>query len=149
MGRNIIFCDLFSVLNDVEFTSYADYNTPYVIKKNIRSVIKSFENTSIELFKWFSDNQMKTNLEKYHLIASESKDLVINVKDNEITTSNCEKLLGIKTDHKLIFNADIDEICKKVGQKMTTLSGVIPYMNMAKRRPLLNTIFILKFNYCP
>ena len=47
---NIFVSDLFSVLNDVEFASYADDNTPYVVKNNIKGVIKSLENSSVELF---------------------------------------------------------------------------------------------------
>ena len=90
---NIFVSDLFSVLSDVEFASYADDNTPYVVKNNIRSVIKSLENTSVELFEWFSDNQMKANPDKCHFITSESKDLVINVENNQITNSKCENLL--------------------------------------------------------
>ena len=64
---------------------------------------------------------MKANPGKCHFITSESKGLVINVKNNQITNSMCGKLLGIKMDHKLIFNAHIDEICKKAGQKMNAL----------------------------
>ena len=107
---NIFVSNLFSVLSDVEFASYADDNTPYVVKNNIRSIIKSLKNTGVELFEWFSDNQMKANPDKCHFITSESKDLVINVENNQITNSKCEKLLGIKIDHKLTFNAHIDEI---------------------------------------
>ena len=108
---NIFVSDLFSVLNDVEFASYADFNTPYVVKNNIRSVIKSLKKTRVELFEWFSDKQMKANPEKCHFRTSESKDLLINVENNQITNSKCEKFLGIKIDHKLTFSAHINEIC--------------------------------------
>ena len=90
---NIFVSDLFSVLNDVEFASYADDNTPYVVKNNIKGVIKSLENSSVELFDWLPDNQMKANPDKCHFITSESKDLVINAENNQITNSKCEKLL--------------------------------------------------------
>ena len=50
---------------------------------------------------------------------------MINVESNQITNSKCEKLLGIKIDRKLTFNAHIDKICKKAGQKMNVLSRVI------------------------
>ena len=92
---------------------------------------------------------MKANPDKCHFITSESKDLVINVENNQITNSKCEKLLGIKTDHRLTFTAHIDEICKKGGQKMNALSRVIPYMNITKLRSLLNAFFMSQFNYCP
>ena len=44
---NIFVSDLFLVLSDVEFASYADDKKPYVVKNNIRSVIKSLENTRV------------------------------------------------------------------------------------------------------
>ena len=65
-------------------------------------------------------------------ITSESKDIEINVESNQITNGKCEKLLGIKIDHKLTFNAHIDEICKKVGQKINAMFRAIPYMNITK-----------------
>ena len=63
---------------------------------------------------------MKTNSDKCHFITSESKDLVINVENSQITNSKYEKLLGIKKNHKLTFHAHIEEICTKAGQKMNT-----------------------------
>ena len=70
---NIFVSDLFLVLSDVEFASYTDDNTTYVVKNNIKNV-KSLENTTVELFEWFSDYQMKTNIDKCHFITSETKD---------------------------------------------------------------------------
>ena len=115
----------------------------------IRSVIKSLQNTNVELFEWLSDNQMMASPEKCHFMTSESWDLLINVENNQITNSKYEKLLGIRVDHKLTFNALIDEIHKKAGQKMNALSRVTPYMNITKWRTLLNTFFMFQFNYCP
>ena len=37
---------------------------------------------------------------------------------------------------------------KKAGQKMNALSRVIPYMNITKRRTLLNTFFMPQLDYC-
>ena len=51
---------------------------------------------------------MKANPDKCHLITSESKDLVINVENNQITNNKSEKLLRIKAVHKLTFNAHIN-----------------------------------------
>ena len=103
------------------------------------------ENASVEFFECFSGNQIKS---KFHFISSESKGFVINVENNQIINSKCEKLLGIKIDHKLAFSAHIVEISKKAGQKMNVLSRVIiQYMNITKRRTLLNEFFTSQFNY--
>ena len=56
---NIFLCDLFRIMGETDFASYADDNTPYVLGDSIDDVIKSLEDDSINLFKWFLDNQMK------------------------------------------------------------------------------------------
>ena len=52
---------------ETDFTSYADDNTPYALGDSIDDVIKSLQNDSVNLFKWFLDNQMKANSDKCHL----------------------------------------------------------------------------------
>ena len=56
---NIFLCDLFLIMKETSFASYADDNTPYVTAENLDEVIKSSEKDSIKLFQGFSDNQMK------------------------------------------------------------------------------------------
>ena len=41
---------------------------------------------------------MKANPDNCHCITSKSKDIAINVENNQITNSKCKKLLGIKID---------------------------------------------------
>ena len=36
---NIFLCDLFFIMNDIEFASYADDNTPYVVGNDVQDVI--------------------------------------------------------------------------------------------------------------
>lgn len=67
---NIFLSDLFIVLKDFDFASYPDDNTPYVAGGNLDEVIYSLEGRAASLFKWFSDNQMKANPEKCHLLLS-------------------------------------------------------------------------------
>ena len=56
---NIFLCDLFYMMSDTDFASYADDNTPSVSADTIDEVIKRPETASVKLFKWFADNQMK------------------------------------------------------------------------------------------
>ena len=57
-------------MQNVDFGSYADDNTVYSACSNDDEVIHSMEEFSRKLFKWFADNQMKTNEDKCHLIIS-------------------------------------------------------------------------------
>ena len=100
-------------MNETDFASYADDNTPYVTGDSLESVINSLENVSIKLFKWFADNQMKANKDKCHHLISGSENISINVDGNIIGKSICEKLLGVNVDYKLKFNEHLDNILKK------------------------------------
>ena len=59
----IFLCDLFLIMDDIDFTSYADDNTPYAIGNHMEDVIFILQNSSKILFQWFVDNQMKVKPE--------------------------------------------------------------------------------------
>ena len=100
---NIFLCDMSFIMNDIDFASYADDNTPYVSSDSIEDVIRILENDSIKLFKWFCDTMMKANKDKCHLIISSNDHVSMKLDNIEIENSNCERLLGVKIDSKLKF----------------------------------------------
>ena len=59
------------------------------------------------------------------------------------------KLLGIKVDSRLNFSEHLDGIIKKASRKINALSRITPFMNVSKRRNLMNSFFTSQFNYCP
>ena len=91
-------------MKGTDFSSYADDNTPYRTADTIEEIIKLLERDSMMLFKWFSDNQMKANISKCHLLVNKNDEVVINLGETEIKNSEYEKLLGIKADTNLNFN---------------------------------------------
>ena len=76
--------DIFLFITKTEFTNYADDNTPYDINANIGKLIKSLENDSSILIKWFSDNYLVMNAEKSHLLATKHHNDIFIEVDNEI-----------------------------------------------------------------
>ena len=62
--------DLFFIFKNIDIASYADDNTPYISANNVNEVILSLEKATDTLFKWFSDNVMKSNADKCHLLVS-------------------------------------------------------------------------------
>ena len=60
----------------------------------------------------------------------------------------CKNLSGVTFDPKLTINAHINDICKKVGFKLNSSAWITPYMNLNKKRLLLNVFFMSQFNYC-
>ena len=67
---NIFLSDLFLIVKDVNIASYADDNRLSDSCDTIEEVLLSFQSLSKKLFQWLSDNQMKGNIEKCHLIMS-------------------------------------------------------------------------------
>ena len=78
-----------------DFASYADDNTHYALGDRMDD-IKSLEDDSINLFKWFLDNQMKANSDKCHLITSKQSCINLKIGNINIENSACEKLLGVR-----------------------------------------------------
>ena len=92
---------------------------------------------------------MRINAEKCHLLISPLNTVKIKIGNFDITNSKSEKLLGVKFDHKLSFDDHISELCKKASRKIHALSRVASYMNISKRRILMNAFFKSQFSYCP
>ena len=136
-------------MNDVDFASYADDNTPFFVGNDLDEVIFNLQNASITLFQWFKDNQMKANPDKCHFLCSSNSNKSIMIENEEICNSYCEKLLGVYFDRNLTFHSHIKNICKKAAQKLNALSIITSYMDFNKRKFALNAFFSSQFNYCP
>ena len=129
---NIFLSDLFLVISDTDFSSYADDNTIYDSGNSIDEVISSLQESAEKLFQWFSHNQMKGNTDKCHLIVSIDEPIEIRVSESLIKNSTCEKLLGVKIDNKHNFGTHVKGLCKKANNKLRALARATPYMSLRK-----------------
>ena len=92
---------------------------------------------------------MKANKDKVYFIISNNEHVSIKIDDNEVKSSDDEKVIGVKIDSKLNLKDHLDGVIKKARRKVSVLSPIAPYMNIAKRRLLMNLFFVSQFNYCP
>ena len=136
-------------MNETNFASCADDNTPYSTANTLDEVIQSLEHDSIMLFQWFSDNQMKANISKFYLFVNKKNEVTIRLGDTEIKNSEYQKLLGIKVDRKLNFNEHLNDITSKASCEVNALSRLMPYINSSKKQKLVSSFFDSQFNYCP
>ena len=146
---NIFLADLFLIHSDIDIANFADDNTPYLSAKNVEDVIESLERASVSLFRWFENNLLEGNADKCHFLVSTSKEGSLNVNNFNIKNSDCEKLFGVKFDSKLRFDQHITDLCRTASRKIHALARVTPFMNLSKRRLLMNSFFKTQFNYCP
>ena len=147
---NLYICDMFYDISDRDIASYADDNTPYCSSFSLEKVIKKLEACTNNLFKWFHENHMKANADKYHLLVTTTKNAVsANIREFAKNNSNGEKLLGIKIDTKLLFENHVSSLCKKASQKLHALARIVNYMDLSKRKSLMKAFITSQFNYCP
>ena len=132
---------MFFELRQSDFASYADDNTPYVEANNVDEVIAILENDSIQLLKWFSDNQVKASKDKYHLFITSDEKVSMKIDNIEIENTSSEKLLGIIIDSKLNFKEHLGGIIKKASRKVNVLSRITPYRNLTEQKLLINSFF--------
>ena len=81
---NIFICDMFYFLKDFDIANDADDSTPYTADKNIEFVVNNLEHSSSILFKWLSDNYMKVNTGKSHLLVSGNVRATAKIDSNYI-----------------------------------------------------------------
>ena len=102
------------------------------------------------MFSWFTNNQVIANDDKCHLIlGSPEEDAAIQIEESRIKCSKVNKVLVIHIDCKLKSDTHIHTICKKAHTKPTALSRITNYIELPKRRILMNVFFKAQFNYYP
>ena len=138
---------MFLFVPDIDTANYADDNTPHATNKHLETVLKELEQGSDTLLKWSTDNLLKVNPEKYHLLVSTNENRHLNVGEVEISNSKCEKFLGIKFDSKVIFDSNVKSLCKKASQKLNALSRIAYQLDFNQRKLLMNAFITSQFSY--
>ena len=98
--------------------NYADDNTPYVCSENVGVALEKLEEVGKVLFEWFSNNFLKANADKCHLILSTDEPFSINIDNEVIKNSNNKELLGINLNNRLGFDAHVANICNRFSKKL-------------------------------
>ena len=88
---------LFFISSKIDIENYGDDNTAYTNCNDVNGLIKSLEEASKELFKWFDDNLMKIDPDKFHLLVNTNlHNVAINIEDFQIQNTKRGELLGMQ-----------------------------------------------------
>ena len=117
--------------------------------RKTETAINTMEISSQVLFDWFSDNFMKANSGKSHLLMSGTETTHANVDDSMIKSSQKEILLGINHDSELKFEDHVNFMYKKASQKLYVLTRITPFMDLKQRRNIMKAFVESQFGYCP
>ena len=152
---NIFINDIFLFIYETELCNFADDNTIYASDKHIDNVLTKLKNELRRLLKWFANNSMVANKEKFQLmfLGAEKdvkyEDLSVTIDKIVIKATENVKLLGIDIDNKLKFTTHIEKMCSKVNSKTNALRRIRKYLTVDKGVTLFNAFILSNFNYCP
>ena len=82
----IYLCDLLFIMNNSDFVSYWDVNTPYTIRKYMEDVIQRLKRSKY-LFEWFPDNKIKRSTDKCHFICISNQKANLTFENEEIASN--------------------------------------------------------------
>ena len=98
---NIYINDLLLFIQNVDVCNYADDTTIYICDKNLRNITHRIEHDCSVALKWFTDNFMKLNADKCHLLVlgqSSDDPVIVRIGNFEVVNSSEEKLLAVQID---------------------------------------------------
>ena len=142
-------CDLFFDIIEVDIANYADDTTPHAIDSKLENIVKLLEENADKLFDWFSNNYLNANPGKCHLLVNTTGNIRISVRNETISNSSNQKLLGIRFNSNFRFDDHVASLCKKASQKLNGLARVAQYMNLAQPRSIMKAFICSQFGYCP
>jgi len=152
---NIYVNDMFSCVENCQVFNYADDNTVSACHQNINELIDIILNDTNNLIKWFNDNFMKVNPEKFQLLLLKPKGIntelpqKINVGEFDLTTSQNVTLLGIKIDSNLNFNEHVSLLCKKANRQLKVMYRFKTLLGKKEKGIIFKTFILSNFNFCP
>ena len=86
----------------------------------LSKLIANFAEDNLMLIKWFADNHMKANPDKFQAIAvckrTKDKNITFNPDNNIIHCEDHVKRFGVTIDFKLSFDLHMTNVCKKASR---------------------------------
>ena len=146
---NIFLCDTFFMTDNIDIASYADDNTPYNVGKSQCDLEIKLQKASVNIFKWFHENGLKTNQDKCHFLSNLDINTKFSLPACILENSDSQKRLGVTIDRKLNFNEHVTNLCDKSSKEFQALARIFPYIPQTQKRLLMNAYFLSQIGYCP
>ena len=151
---NIFINDLFLFIKEAKLANFADDNTIYAGNEDLPLLLKILENESNLAIKWFNENNMIINPEKFQAMIlglgnQHQEKYCLRIDGKNIETKNQVTLLGVEIDDKLKFDKHISSLCKKSNNQLNALSRIQTFLGQKEKETMINTFIYSNFNYAP
>ena len=154
LGPLIFFLnDILYFVSNGDLYKDADDNCISVSHTDISMLCSRLENGTQAMAKWFADNFMKANAEKFQGIVlpgiRNHKDVQVSVGDVDIAFVQKIDVLGVCIDEKLNSNEHVHRFCSKASGQITALQRLTGLIDYPSRKAMYTSFIASNFNYCP
>ena len=150
---NIFLNDIFYFVSKGDLYNYADDNCISVSHKDISVVSAQLENETQIMTKWFADNSMKANVDKFQgiILSGGRNNTAIQFSLDDVDIAFVQKIdvLGVCIDGKLNFNEHVCRICSKASAQISALQRLTGLLDYPSRKAIYTSFIASNFNYCP
>ena len=153
---NIFQNDMTFIVNNASLSMYADDHQLYVKAYSVDCVEQLLTNGGHTISKWYKDNFLKGNYDKYNVMLlgnknnknEDSSSINIKIDERIIKSSSGLKLLGVTLDDELSFSAHISDICKKASKKVGVLVRLRNMIPREAKLQLYKSAILPNLTYC-
>ena len=149
---NIFINDLALLLQcSCEVYNYADDNTLSYIHANPDVVKITFEKSCAMSIKWFSQNHMKANPDKFQFMLmgrNKCHNFTLDIAGVSIQAVNSIKLLGVSIDNRLDFGLHIDGIIVRCSKQIGALCRLSHVLDVNCKMKIVKAFITANFTYC-
>ena len=145
----------YSMEGQCDLYNYADDNTLSFHAPTIQTMKQTLENAANIGIKWFNENGMQANPQKFQGMIlgtkndSDENRIHFQIDDITIKPEKCVKLLGVYIDDNLKFQSHVSHICKQAAKQISVLRRFSKVLNEKEKLQIFNTFIMSNFNYCP
>ena len=151
---NLFLNDIFTFVETCELYNYADDNTLSICNHDKNIVLEMLLNDANVMTKWFRDNLMKVNPDKFQFMFMQpskySQQLnELKIENNIIEISENVKLLGVTIDNRLNFNDHVKMLCVKANRQLKVMYRFKNLLGTKEKMTLFKAFIVSIFNFCP
>ena len=152
---NIFINDIFSFIKECDLINYADDNTLSKAASTIEFVVEALKTDTNNAIKWFSDNYMKVNPDKFQVMllkpicCNTELPSHVDIGDVSLQVKSDVRLLGITIDNKLGFDLQVNNMCVRASRQLNIMYRFKKIFREKEKHVIFNTFIMSNFNYCP
>ena len=152
---NIFINDIFCFISKCDLINYADDNTLSFGARTLELVVSALKEDTEIAIKWFTDNFMKVNPEKFQMMLMKPSlcrtELPTSLEINSvpIERQSSVKLLGIVIDENLRFDKQVSNMCGRASKQLKVIFRFKSLFKETEKKIIFSTFIMSNFNYCP